>query len=120
MFFSTLLKVKLTNLTDWHILPGLKIACCRLSVNPQNFECCSRYSASGHLQNFAADLSLSTPQNSQPYKVFTLSPNSNQNLKTPAPLSFRLCKLLILKFILSHSIRKLSCSILIYIIDIAY
>ena len=52
-------------------------------------ECCSRYSASGHLQKFAADLSLSTPQNSQPCKIFTLSLNSNQNLHTSAPLNSR-------------------------------
>ena len=87
------LKVKLLDMTDWHILPGLKIdaliACCRLSVNPQKPECYSRYSASGHLQKFAADLSLSTPQNSQPCKIFTLSLNSNQNLHTPAPVNFR-------------------------------
>ena len=38
-------------------------------VSPQNTECCSRYSASGHLQKFATDLRLSTTQNSQPYKV---------------------------------------------------
>ena len=60
------LKVKLLDMTDWHILPGLKIdvliACCRLSVNPQKPECFSRYSASGHLQKFAADLSLYTPK----------------------------------------------------------
>ena len=55
----------------------------------QKTECCSRYSASGHLQKFAAHLSLSTPQNSQPCKIFTLSLNSNQNLHTPAPLNFR-------------------------------
>ena len=54
----------------------------------QKTECCSRYSASGHLQKFAADLSLSTPQNSQPCKIFTLSLNSNQSLHTPAPLNF--------------------------------
>ena len=87
------LKVKLPVMTDWHILPGLKIdvliACCRLSVNPQKPECYSRYSASGHLQKFAADLSLSTPQNSQPFKIFILSLNSNQNLHTPAPVNFR-------------------------------
>ena len=47
----------------------------------------ARYSASGHLQKFAADLSLSTPQNSRPCKIFTLSLNSNQNLHTPAPLN---------------------------------
>ena len=47
----------------------------------------SRYSASGHLQKFAADLSLSTPQNSRPCKIFTLSLNSNQNLHTLAPLN---------------------------------
>ena len=92
-FLSTLLKVKLPNMTDWQILPGLEIdvliACSRLSLNPQNPECCSRYSASGHLQKFAADLSLSTPQNSRPYKIFTLSLNSNQNLHTPAVLNFR-------------------------------
>ena len=80
-------------MTDWHILSGLKInvliARCRLSVNPQKPECYSGYSASGHLQKFAADLSLSTPQNSQPYKNFTLSLNSNQNLHTPAPVNFR-------------------------------
>ena len=84
-----LLKVKLPNMTDWHILPGLKIdvliACCRLPVNLQNSECSSRYSASGHLQKFAADLSLSTPQNSQPCKIVTLSLNSNQNFHIPAP-----------------------------------
>ena len=74
----------------------------------QKTECCSRYSASGHLQKFAADLSLSTPQNSQPCKIFTLLLNSNQNLHNH------------LKFLLSHSIRKLSCSILIYIINIVY
>ena len=56
----------------------------------QKIECYSRYSASGHLQKFAADLSLSTPQNSQPCKIFTLSLNSNQNLHTPAPLNSRL------------------------------
>ena len=55
----------------------------------QKTECCSRYSASGHLQKFAADLSLSTPQNSQPCKIFILSLNSNQNLHTPAPLNSR-------------------------------
>ena len=55
----------------------------------QKIECCSRYSASGHLQKFAADLSLSTPQNSRPYKISTLSLNSNQNLLTPAPLNSR-------------------------------
>ena len=60
-----------------------------LSVNPQKPECHSRYSASGHLQKFAADLSLSTFQNSQPYKIFTLSLNSNQNLHTPAPMNPR-------------------------------
>ena len=80
------LKVKLLDMTDWHILPGLKIdvliACCRLSVNPPKLECYSRYSARGHLQKFAAHLSLSTPQNSQPCKIFTLSLNSNQNLHT--------------------------------------
>ena len=53
----------------------------------QKTECYSRYSASRHLQKFAADLSLSTPQNSQPCKIFTLSLNSNQNLHTPAPLN---------------------------------
>ena len=53
----------------------------------QKTECYSRYSASGYLQKFAADLSLSTPQNSQPCKIFTLSLNSNQNLHTPAPLN---------------------------------
>ena len=88
-FFSTLLKDKLPNMTDWHIFPGLKIdvliACCRLSLNPHNSECCSRYSASGHLQKFAADLSLFTPQNSRPYNIFTLSLNSNHNLHSPAP-----------------------------------
>ena len=55
----------------------------------QKIKCCSRYSASGHLQKFAADLSLSTPQNSEPYKIFTLSLNSNQNLHTPAPMNSR-------------------------------
>ena len=55
----------------------------------QKTECYSRYSARGHLQEFAADLSLSTPQNSQPCKIFTLSLNSNQNLHTPAPLNSR-------------------------------
>ena len=55
----------------------------------QKTECCSRYSASGHLQKFAADLSLSTPQNSRPCKIFTLSLNNNQNLHTPAPLNSR-------------------------------
>ena len=55
----------------------------------QKTECCSRYSASGHLQKFAADLSLSTTQNSRPCKIFTLSLNSNQNLHTPAPLNSR-------------------------------
>ena len=87
------LKVKLPDMTDWHILPGLKIdvliECCRLSVNPQQPECYSKYSASGHLQKFAADLSLSTPQNSQPCKIFTLSLNSYQNLHTSAPVDFR-------------------------------
>ena len=33
------LKVKLPNMTDWHILPGLKIdvliACCRLPASPR-------------------------------------------------------------------------------------
>ena len=44
-----LLKVKLPNMTDWHILPGLKtdvlIASRRLPVSPQNVE-------------FAADLTV--------------------------------------------------------------
>ena len=88
-------------MTDWHILPGLKIdvliVCCRLPVSPRKTECCSRYSASGHLQKFAADLSLSTPQNSRPYKIFTLSLNSNQNLHTPAPLISLLFKSVIFK-----------------------
>ena len=61
----------------------------RLSVNPHKPECYSRYSASGHLQKFAADLSLSRPQNSQPCKIFTLSVNSNQNMHTPASANFR-------------------------------
>ena len=56
------LKVKLPNMTDWHILPGFKIdiliACCRLPVSLQNAECCSRYSASGNLQKFAADFNF--------------------------------------------------------------
>ena len=56
------LKVKLLNMTDWHILPGLKIdvlvAFFRLSVNPQKPECYSKYSASGHLQKFAADFNF--------------------------------------------------------------
>ena len=39
----------------------------------QKTECYSRYSASDHSQKFAADLSLSTTQNSQPRKIFTLS-----------------------------------------------
>ena len=55
----------------------------------QKTECCSRYSASGHLQKFAADSSLSTPQNSLPCKIFILSLNNNQNLHTPAPLNSR-------------------------------
>ena len=84
-----LLKVKLPNMTDWHILPGLKIdvliAFCRLPVNPQNSDCSSRYSTSGHLQKFAADLGLFTPQKSQSGKIVTLSLNNNQNLHTPAP-----------------------------------
>ena len=116
MLFA-LLKVKVANMTDWHILPGLKIdvviACCRLPVNFQNFEYSSRYSASGHLQKFAADLSLSTPQNSQPCKIVTLSLNSNQNLHTPA------LQVNDLKFLLSYPIKKLSCNILIYIKIIA-
>ena len=122
MLFA-LLKVKLPNMTDWHILPGLKIdvliACCRLPVNHQNSKCSSRYSASGYLQKFAADLSLPTPQNSQPCKIVTLSPNSNQNLQTPAPLIHAL-QANDSKFLLSYPIRKLSCNILIYIIIIAY
>ena len=84
-----LLKVKLPNMTDWHILPGLKIdviiACRRLPVSPQNVEYYLRYSATGHLQKFAADLTLSTPQKSQPCKIVTLSLNSKQNLHTSAP-----------------------------------
>ena len=64
------LKVKLLNMTEWHILPELKndvlIACLRLSVSHQNVECVSRYNDSGHLQKFLADLTLSTTQNSQP------------------------------------------------------
>ena len=63
---NVFLKVKLPNMTDWHILLGLKIealiAFSHLSVSPQNVECVSRYSASGHLQKFAADLTLSTPK----------------------------------------------------------
>ena len=70
-------------MTDWHIFPGLKIdiliAWCRLPVSTQNTERCSRDSASGHLQKFAADLNLSTPRNSQPYKIVTLSLNCNQH-----------------------------------------
>ena len=46
------LKVKLSNMTDWHILPGhnidVLIACRRLSVSSQKVECVSRYSASGN------------------------------------------------------------------------
>ena len=38
VFFASL-KVKLPNMTDWHILPGLEIdvliACCRLPVSPR-------------------------------------------------------------------------------------
>ena len=87
--FNVQLKVKLPNMTDWHILPGLKIdvliACRRLSVSPQNVECVSRYSASGNLQKIAADLALSTPQNSEPCKIVTLSLNSIKNLHPPAP-----------------------------------
>ena len=54
--------VFLPNMTNWHILPGLKIdvliACCRLPVSPQNAECCSRYSSSSHLQKLAADFNF--------------------------------------------------------------
>ena len=53
-------------MTEWHILPGLKIdvliACRRLSVSPQNVECVLRYSASGQLQKFAADLTYLHPK----------------------------------------------------------
>ena len=59
--------------------------CVSLTVSKlQNVERVSGYSASGHLQKFAADLTLSTPENSQPFKTVTLSLNSNQNLHTPA------------------------------------
>ena len=75
-------------MTDWHILPGLEIdvliACCLLPVSPRKPSV-----AQGHLQKFAADSSLSTPQNSRPCKIFTLSLKSNQNLHTPAPLNSR-------------------------------
>ena len=76
-------------MTDWHILAGLMIDVHnRLSPSvsdSQNSECCSKYSAIGLLQKFAADLILFTTQNSQPCKIVTLSLNSNQNLHTPAP-----------------------------------
>ena len=123
------LKVKLPNMTDWHIFPGLEIdvliACCRLPVSPTKPECCSRYCASGHLQKFAADLSLSTPQNSQPCKIFTLSLNSNQNLHTPAPLNFSFSSQLFeISFVLfsqevvmQHFDSYSKCSILITISD---
>ena len=92
-------------MTDWHILPGLKIdvliACCRLPVSPQNTECCSRYSASGHSQKFATDLTLSTTQNSHPCKIVTLSLNGNQNLHTPALLTSAL-QAKDLKFLLTY------------------
>ena len=100
------LKVKLSNMTDWHILTGLKIdvliASRRLSMSPQNAECVSRYSASGHLQKFAAYLTLSTPKNSQSCKMLTLSLNSNQNLH-PIASWIQLYKLFIkLSFDLSN------------------
>ena len=93
-------------MTDWHILPGLKIdaliACCSLPLNAQNVECCSRYKACGHLQKFAADLTLSTPQNSQSCKLVTLSLNSNK-VCIHLHLKFPLCKLMIkVSFVLSN------------------
>ena len=102
-----LLKVKLPKMTDWHILPGLKIdvliACRRLSVSPQNVEYVSRYSASGHLQKFATDLTLSTPQNSQPKKK--LSHYGKRTIKIGMHLhpDFPLCKSMIkISFVLSN------------------
>ena len=72
------IKVKLPNMTDWRILPGLKIdvfiACRRQSVSHQNVECVSRYIASGHLQITLQKqiLLYLHPQNPQPCKSVTL------------------------------------------------
>ena len=80
-------------MTDWHILPGLEIdvliACCRLPVSPRKPSVAQGTVPVVIYRSFAADLSLSTPQNSRPCKIFTLSLNSNQNLHTPAPLNSR-------------------------------
>ena len=68
---------------DSKSMSSSRVAVCQWT--PGNVECVSRYSASGHLQKFAADLILSTPQISQPCKIVTISLNSNQNLHLPAP-----------------------------------
>ena len=63
---NVFLKVKLPNMTNWHILSGLKfdvlVAYRRLSVRPQNAMCVSRYSASGHLQNLIESFLQMTAQ----------------------------------------------------------
>ena len=57
---NAFLKFKLPNMTDWHILLGLKIdvliACRRLSVSPRVLSASQDTVPQGHLQKFAADL----------------------------------------------------------------
>ena len=85
----------------------------------QKTECCSRNSASGHLQKFAADLSLSTPQNSRPFKTFTLPLSSNQNFHKPAPLNSRfLSQLLKISFVPFN--QEIVMQHLVHIVIIAY
>ena len=83
------LKVKLPNMFDWHILPGLKIdvliACRRLPVNPRMLSVAQDTVPVVIYRNLQQILTLSTPQNSQPYKILTLSLNSNQNFHIQAP-----------------------------------
>ena len=112
------LKFKLPNMTDWHILPRLNInvlIACRLqSVRPQNVECIS---ASDNLQKFAADSTLYTSPK------FTAMQNCHNKAKQQPKSastctlksSFKSCSL---KIFLFHQIRKLSCSILIYMINL--
>ena len=53
------IRVRLPNMTDWHILPESRnMSSSRvvvMSLSLHNIECFSRCSASGHLQKFAAE-----------------------------------------------------------------
>ena len=111
------LKVKLPSMTDWQTLWQDRCphrAPVVMSVNPQKNECVSRYSVSGHLQTFAAGLTLSTsPKFTAMQNCHNIAQQQSKSASScTLKSSFRSCSL---KFLLFHTTRILSCSNLIYI-----